>query len=255
MHTKQLSQIAVVLFALTLITFPASAHNLWIETSPTAEIGQSQEAYVYLGEYAYGIREDVSTQEHQEMLGEITLFLIKPNGEVEELETTIGANRFVAEFTPEQEGHYRLALNVTNAPVVDWREYNLGILKTNFFASATVSVGSPDPTELPVEPLTTTNELVVQPTEAASFERQSPIQFQVIFNGEPLAEQEVTVGYKDQWFKRLYTDEEGRVSLSLPWDGQYVIETIYTEDSPGTFQGDDYEAIRHTATFNIPPAE
>ena len=37
--------------------------------------------------------------------------------------------------------------------------------------------------------------------------------------------------------------------------GQYVIETIYTEDNPGTFQEDNYEAIRHTATFNIPPSE
>lgn len=57
----------------------------------------------------------------------------------------------------------------------------------------------------------------------------------------------------DQWFKTLYTDEEGRLSLSLPWDGQYVIETVYTEDRLGTFERDDYEAIRHTATFNIPP--
>lgn len=255
MRLKNLSQIIIAVFSFTLFTLPVSAHNLWIETSPVGEIGQLQEAYVYLGEYAYGIREDVSTQEHQEMLGEITLFLIKPNGEVEELETTIGTNRFVAEFTPEQQGHYRLALNVTKAPVVDWREYDLGILKTNFFGSAIVRVGSPGHTELPPEPLAAANELVVQPTEAVSFERQSPIQFQISFNGESLSEQEVHVGYKDQWFKTLYTDEQGRISLSLPWDGQYVIETVYTEDRPGAFQGDDYEAIWHTATFNIPPAE
>ncbi|SHE60778.1 Uncharacterized conserved protein, contains GH25 family domain [Fodinibius roseus] len=255
MHTKQLSQIAILLFALTLFTLPASAHNLWIETSPNAEVGQVQEAYIYLGEYAYGVREDVSTQDHQEMLGEISVFLIKPNGEVEELETTIGTNRFVAEFTPEQQGHYRLALNVTNAPVVDWREYDLGILKTNFFALATVSVGSPGQTELSAEPLAETNELIIQSTKTTSFQRQSPVRFQVMFNGKPLAEQEVNVGYKDQWFKTLYTDEEGRISVSLPWDGQYVIETVYTEDHSGTFEGDDYEAIRHTATLTIPPAE
>lgn len=255
MHTKKLFQSSIILLVFTLFTLPVSAHNLWIETNPTAEIGQVQEAYIYLGEYAYGVREDVSTQEHQEMLGEISVFLIKPNGEVEELETTIGSNRFVAEFTPNQPGHYRLALSVTNAPVVDWREYDLGILKTNFFASATVSVGPPSQTELPVEPLTETNELIIQPTKTTSFERQSSIRFQVMFNGEPLAEQEVTLGYKDQWFKTLYTDEKGRLNLSLPWDGQYMIETVYTEDQSGTFEGDEYEAIRHTATFNIPPAE
>lgn len=253
MRTTKLFPIAVVLFLFTLISLPASAHNLWIETSPDGKIGQSQEAYVYLGEYAHGIREKI--EEHRDEVGDISLWLIKPNGETVELETTIEPNRFVAEFTPEQPGHYRLALNATKAPVVDWREYDLGILKTNFFSTASVSVESTDNTELPPEPLAATNDLIVQPTEAVSFDRQSPIQFQVVFNGEPLAEQEVNVGYKDQWFKTLYTDEEGRIEISLPWDGQYVIETVYTEDSAGTFQEEDYEAIRHTATLNIPAAE
>lgn len=244
-------KLIALLSIFTLFTLPASAHNLWIETSSMGEVGQAQKVYVYLGEYSYGVREDVS--EHLEMLGGgITLWLIKPGGEVVELDTKIGKNRFVASFTPEKEGHYQLALSVTNAPVVDWRQWNLGILKTNYFGTATVRVGSPAGTELPLNAVASTNELVVQPVEATSFEREMPIQFQLTFNGEPLAEQEVKVGYKGQWFKTLYTNKQGQVTLSLPWDGQYVVEAVYTEKTPGTFQGKDYEAIRHTATFYIP---
>lgn len=254
MHPTKILKSAAALFLLSLFSLPALGHNLWIETSPNGEIGQSQKAYIYLGEYAYGVREDVSKQEHQEMLGQVSLWLIKPNGERVELKTVVDNNRFVAEFTPEKKGHYQLALNITRAPVVDWTDYNLGVLKTNFFGSAIVKVGSSDSSSLTVDPVAEANQLVVQPTQTVSFERQSPIQFKVTYKGEPLAEQEVKVGYKDQWFKTLYTDEQGIVTVSLPWDEQYVVETVYTEDSPGSFQGDDYEAIRQTATFSIPPA-
>lgn len=252
MFRTKIYKSAVSLLLLSLFSFPALSHNLWIETNPHGEVGKAQKAYIYLGEYAYGVRENV--KEHQEMLGEVTLWLVKPNGESVELQTAMDGNRFVAEFTPKERGHYRLALNVTNAPVVDWTEYNLGILKTNFFGSALVSVGSPPDGNLPLEPVAEANQLVVEPVEEASFERQSPIRFKVIYKGEPLAEQEVKIGYKDQWFKTLYTNEDGIITVSLPWEDQYVIETVHTEETAGTFQKQDYEAIRQTATFYIPPA-
>lgn len=254
MLIKKAFQSTVILFLLSLFAIPLSAHNLWIETSPTGKIGQLQKVYIYLGEYSYGVRENVS--EHLEMLGGgVSVWLIKPNGEAVELETEIGKNRFVAEFTPKKQGHYQLALNVTKAPVVDWRAYNLDILKTNFFGTATVRVGSPAGTNLPDQAVASANKLVVQPVSATTFERKSPIQFQATFNGKPLAEHAIKVGYKGQWFKTLYTDKQGQATLSLPWDGQYVVETVYTEETSGTFQGDDYEAIRHTATFYIPAAK
>lgn len=252
MFSKKVFKTVSLLLLVVLFSQTLSAHNLWIETSPTGEVGKSQEVSVYLGEYAYGIRDNIA--EHQEMVGEISLWLIKPNGEIFELENSIDGSRFVAEFTPEGTGRYQIALNVTKAPVVDWREYNLGILKTNFFSTSIVRVGESEGSELASNPVSGKNQLVVTPVKAVSSHRERPIQFKVTFNGEPLAEQEVVVGYRDQWFKTLYTDDRGQISLSLPWDDQYVIETVYTEDTPGSFLGDEYEAIRHTATFRIPPA-
>ena len=250
MNFHNTSKSAAAFFLLTLFSVPAMAHNLWIETDPTGKVGQSQTVHVYLGEYAYGVRENI--QEHTKEVGPVTLSLIKPNGETVELRTTINGNRFTAEFTPKQKGSYQLALNVLKAPVVDWTEYDLGILKTNFFSSATVRVGSTAGSNLPLKSTDTNNQLIVQPTKAVSFERQSPLQFKVTYKGKPLADQEVKVGYEDRWFKTLYTDEEGLVTTSLPWEGQFVIETVYTEETAGTFKGDDFEAIRQTATFSIP---
>ena len=250
MPKQQIAQSAAAFFLLTLFAVPAMAHNLWIETAPTGKVGESQTVHVYLGEYAYGVRENI--QEHRKEVGPITLSLIKPSGEVVELKTTIDGNRFTATFTPEQKGNYQLALRVLKAPVVDWTEYDLGVLKTNFFGSATVRVGSTDDSSLPLESTDANNQLVVQPAKAISFDRQSPLPFKVTYKGKPLAEHEVKVGYKDQWFKTLYTDDKGLITVSLPWKGQFVIETVYTDETPGTFAGDDYEAIRQTATFNIP---
>lgn len=241
----------LVFFVTLLLVSPALGHNLWVETRPAGAVGQAHEVYVYFGEYPYGMREDI--EDHRDEIGEIDLQLILPNGETRALETSIEGNRFEATFTPGEQGHYRVLLSATQAPVVDWREYDLGILKTHFFGTAAVNVANADAANAAFESVNAKSDLSIQPTHEEFSERQAPVVFQVTFKGELLAEHEVTVGYKDQWYKTLYTDEEGQVRLSFPWDGQYVIETVYTESAPGTFQGEEYEAVRHTATFNIPP--
>ena len=50
------------------------------------------------------------------------------------------------------------------------------------------------------------------------------------------------------------TDENGKVNITTPWPGQYVLEVIYMEKQPGEFQGNKFEAFRHraTLTFDIP---
>ncbi|NGP87702.1 DUF4198 domain-containing protein [Fodinibius halophilus] len=234
----------------SLFTLQVSAHNLWIETAPTANIGEHHRVSIYMGEYSYGVRENI--KEHRKEIGPITLYLIEPDGTVAELETTIDGNRFVARFTPKTKGTYRLALNVTKAPVVDWREYDLGILKTNFFSSAVVEVAAPKDHKTSMNPVSDLNELLITPTTTAPFERNTPVTFQLTFQGKPLPEQEIKVGYKDKWFKTLYTDEQGQLTVSFPWNGQFVIETVHTEQTSGSFQGEEYEAIRHTATYVIP---
>ena len=71
------------------------------------------------------------------------------------------------------------------------------------------------------------------------------------FKNEPLAKQELVIGINNGWTKTVYTDENGNVSFSLPWARQYLIEAIYNEETPGSYNNKDYKLIRHCATHSI----
>ena len=43
----------------------------------------------------------------------------------------------------------------------------------------------------------------------------------------------------------------GKVKLETPWQGQYVLEVIHTDKTPGQFAGKAYESVRHRATYTF----
>ena len=51
--------------------------------------------------------------------------------------------------------------------------------------------------------------------------------------------------------KEYKTDKAGKVKADVPWAGQYVIEVIHTDKTPGKFDGKDYESLRHRATYTF----
>ncbi len=77
--------------------------------------------------------------------------------------------------------------------------------------------------------------------------------FVLQFKGQPLAKTEVTVFGPPKWEKRLRSDENGRIEISTPWPGQYVLETAHVEDQAGEADGKAYTRIRYvsTLTFNV----
>lgn len=78
--------------------------------------------------------------------------------------------------------------------------------------------------------------------------------FTVYFRNAPLAKTKVMVYAPNFWMQEHPTDENGKVKITTPWLGQYVLEAIYLEKPLGEFQGQKFEAFRHraTLTFNIP---
>jgi uncharacterized GH25 family protein len=77
--------------------------------------------------------------------------------------------------------------------------------------------------------------------------------FVLQFKGKPLAKTEVTVFGPPKWQKRFYSDENGRIEITTPWPGQYVLEAAHVEDKPGEAGGKAYTKIRYvsTLTFNV----
>ncbi|MGY6271774.1 DUF4198 domain-containing protein [Achromobacter denitrificans] len=77
--------------------------------------------------------------------------------------------------------------------------------------------------------------------------------FVLEFKGKPLAKTEVTVFGPPKWEKRFRTDDGGRIEITTPWPGQYVLEAAHVEDRPGEAGGKSYAKVRYvsTLTFNV----
>lgn len=77
--------------------------------------------------------------------------------------------------------------------------------------------------------------------------------FVLQFKGKPLPKTEVTVFGPPKWEKRFHSDENGRIEITTPWPGQYVLEAAHVEDKAGEADGKPYAKIRYvsTLTFNV----
>jgi len=229
---------------LLLITLPilsASAHYLWIETNGTGTLGQAQEVRVHYGEYTYGVIEKVEGEAFPSV-SKFTLWVIAPDGTKTALKTTAKEDHYLASFTPSQDGVYTIALNNNEIDVIDYTQYDFGIFKTHYHSTAKVQVVT-DGDTITVNP----EGIVVKQLKNDGEE----IKLQVLYKGEPIAENELKVYVPDLWSKTLYTDDNGEVSFALPWDSKYIVETTTKEEIPGSYNGVDYEFIWHCATYCI----
>jgi uncharacterized GH25 family protein len=77
--------------------------------------------------------------------------------------------------------------------------------------------------------------------------------FVLQFQGKPLPKTEVTVFGPPKWEKRFWSDENGRIEITTPWPGQYVLEAAHVEEQAGEADGKSYAKIRYvsTLTFNV----
>ncbi len=223
-----------------------SAHYLWIETPESGKLGKAHQVKVFFGEYTHGVTEDPNG-ENFEGVKNFKLWAIAPSGKKLTIETTAGKEAFVGSFVPEEKGTYTVVLNNDDIEVIDYTEYDFGIFKTHYHATAKVVIGNT------VGPTIGTNDtgLVVINGSGKPMKIDEEVTLQVLFKGEPLAGQEVTVFVSDLWTKKLETDAEGKVRLKLPWDTKYTVETTKKEEVPGQYKGVDYEFVWHCATYAI----
>lgn len=138
-------------------------------------------------------------------------------------------------------------LNNNDIDVIDYTKYDFGIFKTHYHATAKVVVGEVALATIADNP----NGLTVVNNTPDLSAQSNEVVLKVLFQGVPVAGQEVTVFVADLWSKRLKTDEYGQVEFSLPWKTKYTVETTRKQEVPGTFKGKDYEFIWHCATYCI----
>jgi uncharacterized GH25 family protein len=58
-------------------------------------------------------------------------------------------------------------------------------------------------------------------------------EFKVFFKGQPLPKAKVGVAVQSGWEKKAESDAQGLVRFDLPWQGNYVIEAMHSDRTPG----------------------
>ncbi|REE00445.1 DUF4198 domain-containing protein [Marinoscillum furvescens] len=231
---------------LCLMSYLGMAHYLWIETPEIGKLNKSHQVKVYFGEYTYGAIEDPNSETFAGVKY-FKLWVVSPSGQKEHIDVEAGENAFVGSFIPKEKGTYTVTMNNDEIPVIDYTQYDFGIFKTHYHATAKVVVGQQ---VLATQP-TNSNGLALVNTTDQVARQNSEVSLQVYFKGEPFADQEVTIFVADLWSKKLESDETGTISFRLPWATTYTIETTYSEQVPGTYRGEDYEFVWHCATYAI----
>ena len=231
-----------VLIGLLALSPLAEAHYLWIESQPSqGKTSAPSQVEIYYGEFEESLREKAGGRLDE--VGPIETWLLNSSEKVE-ITVQKKENYFETTFDEASTVNPRLIqLQELTRPVQDWRAYDIGIAKPNYYAGALVLGPDADILHLSVPAHKTA--LGIYPVSLGD-----ELIFQVFFKDTPFSNAKFNVHAPNGWSKEYKTDESGAVRFKLPWAGQYVFEVINLEKPPGVFQGVSYEAIRHRATFS-----
>ncbi|HRP69844.1 MAG TPA: hypothetical protein PLY93_09970 [Turneriella sp.] len=220
---KRIYLYMVVLFMLPMAIH---AHYIWIEYD------KGREAKVYFG--------GVEDNEREVLPGKLDKIIgLKAH--------TIDAQGMLKESVVKKTSHYlgvEAQPNTTSIyvetlvmPVADLSKFGLGVVKPNYYARFGMHrTSSPQKAEMNLDILPVAN---------------AKDTMQILFRGKGLEKAKVSLYAPNTWMKEYRTDKDGKIQLSLPWTGEYVLEVIYTEKVSGKFDGKAYEAIRHRATYTF----
>jgi len=78
-------------------------------------------------------------------------------------------------------------------------------------------------------------------------------EFTLLWHGAPLPKAEVTVYGPPKWKRALTTDEQGHVTVTTPWAGQYIVEAIHLDDKadPAAIQEREVATVSFVTTQGI----
>ena len=237
---------SILLLLLLFVTANSFAHFMWVETSPVGKINNKQEVRVYFGEYTYGEIENAGEEAFNKVKN-FDVWIISPTGEKTKLQMTPAIRFYAGSFEPKTNGTYTVLLNNNSIDVIDYTQYNFGIFKTHYQATAKVEVGSKATEAFTLSPDSFTIVDITKKVHVVNGEAS----FRIFYKGMPIKDQEVTVFITDQWSKKVYTDKDGIIKFRLPWGVKYIMEITKKEEVPGNYNGKEYQFIWHCETYSI----
>lgn len=226
-----------------LLMFVASpqlfAHALWIETKATGTKGKPQEISVFFGEFSEN--DITASAKWFSDLKDFSLIIVSPSKKETKLTANALENKYQAFFTPEEEGVYTVVMHHTVKDVY-------GTMKLDYNSSATITVGNNlKGNEANANP----NVINLFSKDAKTAKKNTILTVQALYEGEIGKEQKLKVIAPNGWEKELWSDENGTISFTPLWTGNYMIEFPHTEKISGEHNGKKYDEIWKMATYLI----
>ncbi|SDM11783.1 DUF4198 domain-containing protein [Halarsenatibacter silvermanii] len=176
------------------------------------------------------------------------LKVIKPDGSEKELGFTREMEEaYSAAFTPSEAGIYWLTFT-SKRPVVDRTDDGDGKQLRYYDAKAPLKV-SADEEDLAVPE----TDLAVEVVSAGNIQNNAgeEITLQVLYEGEPAADQSLSVVSPLEEVQTYTTDEKGEFVFTPEEEGVWFIHVSNLTDTEkeGEFGGEDYDRIRYNSAF------
>ena len=206
---------APIIAALMLCSSAANAHYLWIEQPVKGN------AVIHFGEFNEGVIGQ-SPGRMDEMPS------IEAFAEAAPLSVAKEASQFRLSA---RTGRTAITARELDYAVKDWRANGIGLAKPMYYARFGVSAKP-------------SLDLDIVPTAGGT-------SAQVFLRGKPLASASFSLHAPNGWSQTGKADKQGKISLTMPWRGQYLVEVIELEKAPGSYQGTAYDVVRHRATLTM----
>lgn len=232
---KTLSFLALTLL-FSLNTF---AHALWIETKATGTKGTAQTIDVFFGEFSD--KDITKTAKWFSDIKDFSLVVITPSKKEIKLTSKALEDKYQANFTPDEEGVYTIAMHHTVKDVY-------GTMKLDYNSSATVVVGKASKGN---DATFNTNGISLFSENAATAKLNEAVKVNALYEGKIAKEQKMKVIAPNGWEKELWSNEKGEFSFTPIWSGNYMVEFAYTEKAPGEQNGKKYDEVWKMATYFI----
>jgi hypothetical protein len=215
------------------------AHAVWIETKPVAKKTVRHEVNIYFGEYGENERDTVNKWFSD--LKEIKLWLIGPDNQRTQLNTTDATDHLNAGFIPSADGIYTLLISHI---VKDLH----GKAKIEYNAGATVIAG---PQSAINKSVFNTNEVSIFSETGGLAKLQTPLKLRSFYKNQPSVKQKITVVAPGGWEKNVITEESGLVTITPAVAGVHLVEVMHNIKEPGDHNGKPYESTWKIATYCI----
>lgn len=214
----------------------AMAHAIWIESKASASKNQPHDVKIFYGEYASGEKE--STDKWYSDLKNLEVWLMTPDNQRVKLDVKDEQGHLATSFVTEKDGVYYISTVHATKDLGGTTKYNFSSLVPVRVGKLAISATSPKDLPFSVEKITTNGK------------NKSVIEVLVSSNGKAVKDAEVIVMSETGWTKTFKTNENGVVSFSPQWKGNYVVEASQMNDEAGRWHDKDYTRNWHgTTTF------